>query len=59
LQSSPHKFLIVFKGSQNTIFLEEAVKQVLANQNDIAKLPRMDQSWQRTKEKYFKSLKSN
>ncbi len=35
-----NKYLILFKGSQNTIFLEEAVKYVLSHKSDEIKLTR-------------------
>lgn len=45
--------IILIKGSQNTIFLEEAVRLLLANKEDSAKLCRNDEYWRRVKEKYF------
>lgn len=39
------KFLILFKGSQNTIFLEEAVKHILKNPEDAEKLTRQGARW--------------
>ena len=41
--------LIVFKGSQNTIFLEESVKQLLENPADATKLPRQGNWWMKKK----------
>lgn len=50
LQSNmPKNALTLFKGSQNTIFLEEAVKQVLINKKDIKKLCRQSPFWLKTK----------
>ena len=50
--------LILFKGSQNTIYLEEAISQILKNPEDKSKLCRQDTYWQKTKEKFFLNLKS-
>lgn len=38
--NTDNKFLILFKGSQNTIFLEEAVKHILKHPEDAEKLTR-------------------
>jgi len=51
LQKSP--FIILFKGSQNTIFLEEALKLVLADKKDISKLPRQSEWWIRNNFLFF------
>jgi len=45
--------LIVWKGSQNTIFLEEAIKILLENQKDIENLTRQSDRWMDKKTKYF------
>lgn len=45
LKRSDEKWIILFKGSQNTIFLEEAVKQVLANKEDVKYLTRQSEWW--------------
>ncbi len=47
--------VILAKGSQNTIFLEEAVKNLCVMTED-AKLVRQSPEWILTKEKYFDSL---
>lgn len=39
--------VVLFKGSQNTIFLEGAVEMVLANKSDAAKLCRMGKFWEK------------
>ena len=52
-QNLPQKSIILVKGSQNTIFLEEAVEKILSNKEDIKKLCRQDKSW--TKVKKFAS----
>lgn len=45
--------IILFKGSQNEIFLEEAVKFLLQNSNDAKLLARQDEYWMRLKQEYF------
>ena len=45
--------IILFKGSQNEIFLEEAVKFLLLNSNDTKYLARQDEYWTRLKQDYF------
>lgn len=45
LISSKDKHIIVFKWSQNTIFLEEAIKYVLANEKDFSNLVRQERHW--------------
>ena len=49
LKRSDEKWIILFKGSQNTIFLEEAVKQVLANKADVKYLTRQSERWMQKK----------
>ena len=49
LKRSDEKWIILFKGSQNTIFLEEAVKQVLANKADVKYLTRQSDWWMQKK----------
>lgn len=44
------KYLILFKWSQNTIFLEEAVKHVLKNKDDEKKLTRQWAWWEAKKQ---------
>jgi len=41
------KFIILFKWSQNTIFLEEAIKEVLKNKEDESKLVRQEKYWKK------------
>lgn len=53
LQKTDKKYLILFKWSQNTIFLEEALKQVLENKKDIKKICRQENFWLEKKEKFF------
>jgi UDP-N-acetylmuramyl pentapeptide synthase len=50
----PEKALVLVKGSQNTIFLEEAVKQLLKNTEDEKKLCRQDNFWLKKKEYLYK-----
>lgn len=44
---------ILFKGSQNGVFLEEAVKAVLADPADSSRLVRQSDYWMRRKQKQF------
>lgn len=46
------RFCLVFKGSQNTIFLEEAIKYVLANSSDESKLTRQG-DWRAKKKAHW------
>jgi len=41
----PEKSIVLVKGSQNTIFLEEAVKYILANKDDQKRLCRQSNYW--------------
>lgn len=45
--------LILFKGSQNKVFAEEAIKSVLANSEDSAKLVRQSPYWMKKKKTNF------
>jgi len=45
LEKNNKKYIVLFKWSQNTIFVEEALKQVLLEKNDIEKLVRQDKFW--------------
>lgn len=45
----PKNSTILIKGSQNTIFLEELVKEILTNKSDIDKLCRQSPYWLKTK----------
>lgn len=49
----PYRAIILVKGSQNEIFLEEAIKKILKNKNDIQKLCRQNDFWLRKKSQYF------
>ena len=52
-ESLPENAIILFKGSQNEIFLEESVKFILENQNDEKKLCRQSEYWKNKKAQYF------
>lgn len=56
LKDSSDKYILVFKWSQNTIFLEESIKQVLADPADVGKLPRQGDWWMGKKQKFFDGL---
>ncbi len=45
--------IVYVKWSQNTIFLEEGIKYMLANKKDISKLPRQSQMWMNKKNDFF------
>lgn len=45
----PNNSVILVKGSQNTIFLEEAIKYILKNKEDEKKLCRQNSSWLKIK----------
>jgi UDP-N-acetylmuramyl pentapeptide synthase len=53
LLKSKKKQLIIWKGSQNTIFLEEAVKLLLKNNEDVFNLTRQSDWWMNKKMKFF------
>ena len=50
------KTMIYVKGSQNTIFLEEGIKEFLASKSDISKMCRQSKEWMRKKNVFFESL---
>lgn len=56
LKKTDSKILIIWKGSQNTIFLEEAVKLLLADDEDSKNLVRQSEWWQKKKKKFFDSV---
>lgn len=45
--------IVLVKGSQNTIFLEEAVKFILQNQSDVKNLARQEDYWMKYKQEFF------
>ena len=53
------KSLILVKGSQNTIFLEEIVKSLLANPSDKSLLCRQSNYWMNTKNAWFNQCQEN
>lgn len=53
LSQSKDLALVLFKGSQNTIFLEEAVKAVLRDPADVTRLCRQSVWWMKKKEAFF------
>jgi UDP-N-acetylmuramoyl-tripeptide--D-alanyl-D-alanine ligase len=52
----PANAVVLAKGSQNTIFLEEAIKQILANPEDTKKLCRQEPYWLEIKKNYFTTV---
>jgi UDP-N-acetylmuramoyl-tripeptide--D-alanyl-D-alanine ligase len=48
---------VLFKGSQNKVFLEEAIKLVLNNLDDKSKLVRQSSYWLAQKSKQFEGIK--
>lgn len=53
--SLPKEAIVLVKGSQNTIFLEEGVKYILKDKKDKEKLCRQDVYWLKLKEETFNS----
>lgn len=51
-----HETVILFKGSQNGVFLEESVKLLLLDKKDREKLVRQSSYWLKQKRKQFKEL---
>ncbi len=51
----PHNAIVLAKGSQNTIFLEEAIKMILADKKDAQNLCRQDEYWSNFKKIFFGS----
>lgn len=49
------KSLILFKGSQNNVFAEEAIKPILANPADSSKLVRQSPYWLKRKKNNFRT----
>jgi len=52
----PHHSVVLVKGSQNTIFLEEAIKFILRNKKDEKKLCRQNEFWSDKKSKFFQGV---
>ncbi len=53
----PEKSIVLVKGSQNTIFLEEAIKAILKKKSDDKNLCRQESYWLKMKIKYFEESK--
>ncbi len=56
LKKSKWKKLIIWKGSQNTIYLEEAIKILLADNEDSRNLVRQSDWWLKKKKRFFDSV---
>lgn len=52
-EDSENKYLVLFKWSQNTIFMEESIKPVLKNYNDESELCRQSVDWMIKKKRFF------
>ena len=48
--------VVLFKGSQSGVFLEEAVKMSLHSADDDEQLVRQSESWMKTKQEFFDTL---
>jgi len=55
-QNIKTKSTILVKGSQNTIFLEELVKELLADNSDISKLCRQSPYWRQVKHNFINNF---
>lgn len=51
----PAGSIVLVKGSQNTIYLEETIKYILKNKKDEQKLCRQEPYWMKIKQNYFTS----
>lgn len=56
-ENFPKDAILLVKGSQNTIFLEEAIKYVLYDREDRRYLCRQDKFWIQRKTAYYKKIK--
>ncbi|PIQ72148.1 hypothetical protein COY13_01765 [Candidatus Roizmanbacteria bacterium CG_4_10_14_0_2_um_filter_36_35] len=52
----PYRAIVLVKGSQNEIFLEEAVKKILKNKSDSKKLCRQNDFWVKKKRAFFQGV---
>jgi len=52
-EEMPENAIVFVKGSQNTLYLEEAVKFLLENQNDAKNLTRQEDYWMKIKQEFF------
>lgn len=48
--------VVLLKGSQGGIFIEEATKLLLADEEDSVRLVRQSESWMKVKKRYFKDI---
>lgn len=55
-ENLPSNSIVLVKGSQNTLYLEEAIKYLLKNKEDEKNLCRQEPYWLETKQQYFSSL---
>ncbi len=55
-KSLPYRAVILVKGSQNEIFLEEAVKKILKEKSDARKLCRQNGFWLKKKNEFFQGV---
>ena len=53
LHKDKKKYIILFKGSQNTIFMEEALKHILLQEEDKKQICRQEDFWMEKKNKFF------
>ena len=49
----PENAIVLVKGSQNTLYLEEAIKFLLENPLDAKQLTRQEDYWMKTKQDFF------
>jgi UDP-N-acetylmuramoyl-tripeptide--D-alanyl-D-alanine ligase len=56
IEGSSQKSLIYVKGSQNTIFLEEAIPFLLRSRDETSLLCRQSNHWKRKKEEFFQTV---
>jgi UDP-N-acetylmuramoyl-tripeptide--D-alanyl-D-alanine ligase len=49
LKDIPHRSLLLFKGSQGDLWLEESIKLLLKNKDDVPRLCRQNAFWKRVK----------
>lgn len=55
----PEDTIVLAKGSQNRVFLEEAVKELILNSSDKKKLCRQEPYWMDIKNSYFNKQEKN
>ena len=52
-EEMPSEAIVLVKGSQNTLYLEEAIKFLLENPSDSKNLTRQEDYWMKTKQDFF------